>query len=86
MKIHKIRWTLIESPRITKHYPDALLASIRDFGIVNPVWVVPKIQGYRIVAGVGRWAAARFLKMETIPCQILTDEQAEYIIKSGVHV
>ncbi len=54
-----------------------LAASIQENGIIQPIIVVKKDKGYRIVAGERRWRAARLAGLTVIPAIIrdLTDQQ-----------
>ncbi|MFN2433074.1 MAG: ParB/RepB/Spo0J family partition protein [Gemmatimonadota bacterium] len=49
----------------------ALLASVREHGVLQPILVTPDERGgYRIVAGERRWRAARGAGRETIPAVV----------------
>lgn len=47
-----------------------LAASIKAVGILEPIVVVPNGDGYTIVAGARRHAAAKVAKLSTVPCVI----------------
>jgi ParB-like chromosome segregation protein Spo0J len=46
----------------------ALVESIRAHGIVHPLLVARRDQGYEVIAGHKRLAAARMLRLDTVPC------------------
>jgi len=54
-----------------------LAASIRENGVIQPIIVVKKGSGYRIVAGERRWRASRLAGLSVIPAIVrdLTDLQ-----------
>ncbi len=56
---------------------DALIASVREHGVIEPVIVRIGDDGYELVAGFRRLAAARVVGLETIPARVmdLTDRQ-----------
>ncbi|MFA6518549.1 MAG: ParB/RepB/Spo0J family partition protein [Candidatus Shapirobacteria bacterium] len=47
-----------------------LVESIREHGIIEPLIVAKTPAGYQIIAGERRWRAARFLKIEHVPCVV----------------
>jgi ParB family chromosome partitioning protein len=47
-----------------------LAQSIREQGIVQPIVVVPRAEGFEIVAGERRWRAARLAGLERVPIVI----------------
>lgn len=49
---------------------EALAASIREHGILQPVLVTETLEGYQLVAGERRWRAARLAGLERIPAVI----------------
>lgn len=50
---------------------DSLAASIKTYGIIQPLVVMKDEKGsYRIIAGERRWRAAKRLGFETVPCII----------------
>jgi ParB family chromosome partitioning protein len=53
-----------------------LAASIREHGIVQPIVVIPKGDGYQIVAGERRFRAAKLINLDKIPALVrtLTDQ------------
>ena len=51
---------------------DELAASIREHGILQPIVVVPKGDGYMIVAGERRWRAADRAGLQKVPALVRT--------------
>lgn len=54
-----------------------LVASIKEFGLVQPVVVRPKRDGYELVAGERRWKAAREAGFSMIPAVIKSSTDVE---------
>jgi ParB family chromosome partitioning protein len=54
-----------------------LVASIREVGLVQPVVVRPKEDGYELIAGERRWKAAKEAGLENIPAVIKSSSDAE---------
>ncbi len=54
-----------------------LAASIRQYGIVQPLVVTPVSGGYHIIAGERRWRAAQQAGLKTVPAVVRTAEQQE---------
>lgn len=54
-----------------------LAASIRQYGIVQPLVVSADDHGYEIIAGERRWRAAKLAGLKTVPCIVRTTEQQE---------
>lgn len=53
-----------------------LVQEMEETGMIDPIQVVPAVGGkFVIIGGEHRWAGARSLGYETIPCHILTDEK-----------
>jgi hypothetical protein len=53
---------------------DALVQEIRDVGFIQPVQVVPMVDGsFRLLGGEHRWKAAKTLGMYEIPAVILSE-------------
>lgn len=69
----------VDQPR--KKFDETLLnelaESIKENGVIQPIIVQKKNDGYRIVAGERRWRAARIAGLEVIPAIVreLTDKQ-----------
>jgi ParB family chromosome partitioning protein len=57
-----------DQPRVSFGDLEELKASIREKGVLEPLIVRPREDGYQIVAGERRWRACRDLGMETVPC------------------
>lgn len=60
--------------------PDALIASVREFGVLEPLLVQndPRGRQFRLIAGRARLAAARAAGLRDVPCVVhtLSDEAA----------
>jgi len=54
-----------------------LAASIRQYGIVQPLVVTPMDAGYHIIAGERRWRAAQKAGLKTVPAVVRTVQQQE---------
>lgn len=63
-----------EQPR--RHFDEEALTlladSIREHGILQPIVVIPRGEGYVIVAGERRWRAAKLAGLEKIPTLVRT--------------
>jgi ParB family chromosome partitioning protein len=57
---------------------DELAQSIRRHGVIQPLVVRPKDEGFEVVAGERRWRAAQLAGLETVPCVVrqTTDEES----------
>lgn len=64
-----------------KHFDEImfeeLVASIKEVGLVQPVVVRPKEDGYELVAGERRWRAAQAAGLKSIPAIIKSSSDAE---------
>jgi ParB-like chromosome segregation protein Spo0J len=62
----------------TKRPTEHNAESLRTQGLIQPITVRPKSEGYEIVAGARRFRAAQLAEMAEIPVRIvqLSDEQA----------
>ncbi|OHC01033.1 MAG: hypothetical protein A3G70_08310 [Planctomycetes bacterium RIFCSPLOWO2_12_FULL_39_13] len=49
---------------------EALMMSIKEHGVLQPIIVCPKENGYEIIAGERRWRAAKLLGLSEIPVLI----------------
>ena len=70
-------------PRKTFRNIDALAASIREQGIIQPIIVTAKQESdgcYRIIAGERRYLAAKQAGLSTIPCIIREADDANIVI------
>lgn len=56
---------------------EQLAASIKQYGIVQPLVVTPVAKGYAIVAGERRWRAAKLAGLSKIPVIVRTVQQLE---------
>jgi ParB family chromosome partitioning protein len=54
-----------------------LAASIRQYGIVQPLVVTPHGPGYHIIAGERRWRAAKKAGLHTVPALVRTTKEQE---------
>jgi ParB family chromosome partitioning protein len=54
-----------------------LAASIRQYGIIQPLVVAPEGSGYHIIAGERRWRAAKLAGLKTVPALVRTTKQQE---------
>jgi hypothetical protein len=55
---------------------DRLVQEMEESGVISPIQIVPSEGGrFRIIGGEHRWAGARTLGKETIPCNVLLDEK-----------
>jgi len=54
-----------------------LAASIKQYGIVQPIVVSPEGSGYHIIAGERRWRAAQRAGLKTVPALVRTAKQQE---------
>lgn len=50
---------------------DELADSIRKHGVLQPLLVRPRGEGYELVAGERRWRAAQQVGLEMIPCRVV---------------
>ena len=59
------------------YFDEALVASVRAQGIIQPLVVTPEGEGYAIIAGERRWRAARKAGLEAVPVVIrqVTDDR-----------
>lgn len=56
---------------------EELAESIKHFGIVQPLVVSPREDGYVIVAGERRWRAAKLAGLKTVPALVRTSAELE---------
>jgi len=66
----------------------ALAASIREIGVLQPVLVRPKGDGYELIAGERRWRAARRAGLTTLPALVRDADDAsalEQALVENVH-
>ena len=57
---------------------DALICSIREHGLLQPILIRPLVHDFEIVAGLRRFKACRSLRWRFIPCKLreMSDKQA----------
>ncbi len=56
---------------------DELAESVRKHGILQPLLVRAKGDGYELIAGERRWRASRQVGLETVPCRVVQLEDKE---------
>lgn len=56
---------------------DELAESIRKHGILQPLLVRAKGDGYQLIAGERRWRACQQVGMETVPCRVVELEDKQ---------
>lgn len=56
-----------------------LSESIKQYGVIQPIVVSPKAEGYQIVAGERRWRAATLAGLERIPAIVRDREELEQL-------
>lgn len=68
-----------EQPRTVfdKDALSELAASIKQYGILQPLVVTPADSGYHIIAGERRWRAAKLAGLQTVPALVRTAKQQE---------
>ena len=54
-----------------------LAASIKQYGIIQPLVVTPAKDGYYIIAGERRWRAAKKAGLKTVPALVRTTQEQE---------
>jgi len=54
-----------------------LAASIKQYGVMQPIIVTPAGDGYHIIAGERRWRAAKAAGLKTVPALVRTTQQQE---------
>ncbi len=57
---------------------EELASSIRSVGLLQPILVRPANEGFEIIAGQRRWAAAKLTELKSVPCVVreMTDQEA----------
>ena len=50
---------------------DELVKSIRQHGVLQPLLVRPRSDGYQLIAGERRWMAGKRAGLHTVPCRVL---------------
>ncbi len=71
-----------DQPRKTFKNIDALAASIREQGVLQPILVRPKNSDghYQIIVGERRYQAAQKIGLSTLPCIIRAEEDASILL------
>lgn len=62
----------------------ALVTSIKNYGIIEPITVVRERDGYAVVSGERRLLAARRLGLERVPCRIIREEEQKVAVRALV--
>lgn len=72
---------LVPGKNARKHLniDQALIRSIKEVGIINPITVKQNGKGYEIVAGHRRYAAAKKADLQEIPCRLIDENHASLI-------
>ena len=82
-RIHKLSVTLLspnpDQPRtiFDETSLGELAASIKQYGVIQPLVVTPNDKGYYIVAGERRWRAAQIAGLQVIPAIVRTAQQQD---------
>jgi ParB family chromosome partitioning protein len=76
--IHPSQFAIRDKFQKTSPDDDALVNSIREHGLLQPILIRPIAQGFEIVAGHRRFQACRSLRWRSLPCRIreMSDKQA----------
>lgn len=56
---------------------DELAASIKQYGVIQPIIVTPKDDYYQIIAGERRWRASKKAGLTEMPCLVRTKSEQE---------
>lgn len=84
----KVQQLLVESIQPNPDQPrtvfeerslQTLADSIKRYGVVQPLVVMPKGNGYEIIAGERRWKAAQIARLKTVPALVRTAKQLEQL-------
>ena len=77
---HPLRFLQVEDIHINPNQPrkffdekalEELAASIRQYGLINPLTVRETGEGYELIAGERRLRASRGAGLHTVPCYVL---------------
>jgi ParB family transcriptional regulator, chromosome partitioning protein len=65
-------------PKLSSNEDEALVSSIKEHGLLQPILIRPLVHGFEIVAGHRRFHACKSLRWRFIPCKIreMSDKQA----------
>ena len=76
--IHPSQFAIRDKFQKTIPDDDALVNSIREHGLLQPILIRPIAHGFEIVAGHRRFQACRTLRWRSVPCRIreISDKQA----------
>ena len=76
--IHPSQFAIRDKFQKSSPDDDALVNSIREHGLLQPILIRPFGQGFEIVAGHRRFQACRSLRWRSMPCRIreISDKQA----------
>jgi ParB family transcriptional regulator, chromosome partitioning protein len=76
--IHPSQFAIRDKFQKSSPDDDALVNSIRENGLLQPILIRPLGQGFEIVAGHRRFQACRSLRWRSMPCRIreISDKQA----------
>src|SRR5919197_1781013 len=76
--IHPSQFAIRDKFQKTIPDDDALVNSIREHGLLQPILIRPIAHGFGIVAGHRRFQACRTLRWRSVPCRIreISDKQA----------
>ena len=76
--IHPSQFAIRDKFQKTSPDDDALVNSIREHGLLQPILIRPIAHGFEIVAGHRRFQACRSLRWRFLPCRIreMSDKQA----------
>jgi ParB family chromosome partitioning protein len=76
--IHPSQFAIRDKFQKCRPEDEALVNSIREHGLLQPILIRPLGQGFEIVAGHRRFQACRSLRWRSIPCRIreISDKQA----------
>ena len=55
---------------------EELAMSIREYGVLEPIVVTPRGEGFMIIAGERRWRASQLARLESIPAKIIEADDA----------
>jgi ParB family transcriptional regulator, chromosome partitioning protein len=58
---------------------DQLAESIKNYGVLQPLVVMPKANGYEIIAGERRWRASQLAGLKKVPAIVRTAEELEQL-------
>lgn len=81
--IKRIRPNPFQLRKVRREDVEDLITSIREFGVLEPLLVVPRgIRKYMLIAGHRRLEAAKSLGMVDVPCMVLDLNEKEFLTVS----